>query len=63
MNTVYMTVKITPPNDTAYDITVTGDTLEKCVEEIHQFVDTKPHGTRVYMLDCSNEGDRYEVTE
>lgn len=61
MTDIYMTVKITEPQK-EYEYTATGTTLEQCVDQIHQYLETTPYGTRVYMVDCSNEGERYEVT-
>ena len=61
MKTIYMQVKITLPDSAEQELTTTGSTLEECVEQIHEYVDSLPLGTRVYMLDCSDEGERYEV--
>jgi hypothetical protein len=61
MNTVYMTVKITEPQR-EYEFTAQGGTLAQCADEIREYLDSTPHGTRVYMVECSDEGESYEVT-
>jgi hypothetical protein len=60
MNT-YMTVKITEPQS-EYLYTAQGHSIEKCADEIRLYLDTTPPGTRVYMVECSDEGESYEVT-
>ena len=60
MTQLYMTVKITEPNK-EYDYTTHGDTLADCADAIREYLDTTPYGTRVYMMECSNIGESYEV--
>lgn len=61
MTQVYMTVKITEPHK-EYEFTAQGSTLTQCADDIREYLDTTPPGTRVYMVECSNEGESYEVT-
>lgn len=59
--TTHMTVKITEPQ-TEYEFTAKGCSIEECADTIRAYLDTTPQGTRVYLLDCSDEGEQsYEV--
>lgn len=46
MKQVYTRIMIAPPDAPAYSRGFTGDTIENCIEQLQEYLETTPPGTK-----------------
>lgn len=64
MKKIYMRVMIDEPNIPAYTKAFKADSVEQCIEQVHEYLDTTTElGTRCSIVFCGYEqGEVYETT-
>jgi hypothetical protein len=63
MKMVYIRVMIAPPSEAAYTKPFTGMTIEDCIQELDEYLETTEFGTRASVVFAGyTTGESYEVT-
>jgi hypothetical protein len=64
MKTVYMRVMIDEPNLSAYTKAIRGESVEHCIEQLHEYLGTSTElGTRCSVVFCGYEQGEYDEVE
>lgn len=64
MKQVYMRVMIAEPELQAYTKEFLGESVENCIEQVHQYLDTTTEpGTRCSVTFCGYKGEENEITQ